>query len=46
MEYFPQKKAAIAIQFNTDYSRALKKGTRGYILEFAKILFDATPGGK
>ena len=38
MEYFPAHKVAIAIQFNTDAGRKLKKGLRAYIADFAKII--------
>jgi hypothetical protein len=38
MEYFPQYKVAIAIQFNTDAGRKLKRAPRGYIAEVAKIV--------
>ncbi len=39
MEYFPQYKAAIAVQFNTDDFRKLKKRPREYVAEVAKIVF-------
>ena len=38
MEYFPQYKVSIAIQFNTDAGRTLKRPPRGYIAEVAKIV--------
>jgi D-alanyl-D-alanine carboxypeptidase len=38
MEYFPEHKVAIAIQFNTDAGRKLKKGLRAYIADFAQII--------
>lgn len=38
MEYFPQKKTAIAVQFNTDARRQIKLGLRTYIAEVAKII--------
>jgi D-alanyl-D-alanine carboxypeptidase len=38
MEYFPEHKVAIAIQFNTDAGRKLKKGLRAYIADFARIV--------
>jgi D-alanyl-D-alanine carboxypeptidase len=40
MEYFPDKKAAIAVQFNTDAVRSIKKSPRAVLLETAEILFD------
>lgn len=38
MEYFPEYKVAIAVQFNTDNGRKLKKGLRAYIADFARIV--------
>ncbi|MBA3713191.1 MAG: beta-lactamase family protein [Pyrinomonadaceae bacterium] len=38
MEYFPQHKIAIAIQFNTDAGRKLKKSPRAYIADIGKII--------
>jgi D-alanyl-D-alanine carboxypeptidase len=38
MEYFPEKKIAIAVQFNTDAGRQIKRGLRAYIAEVAKII--------
>ena len=38
MEYFPQHGVAIAIQFNTDEGRRLKRPPRRYIAEIAKII--------
>jgi len=38
MEYFPEHRIAVAIQFNTDESKRLKRGLRAYILEIARIL--------
>jgi D-alanyl-D-alanine carboxypeptidase len=38
MEYFPSKKVAIAVQFNTDASRTIKSGLRAYINEVARII--------
>jgi D-alanyl-D-alanine carboxypeptidase len=40
VEYFPEKKVAIAVQFNTDAGRTLKKGLRAYIGDVAKIVLD------
>jgi D-alanyl-D-alanine carboxypeptidase len=39
MEYFPERKVAIAVQFNTDSTRAIKKSPRGLVLEIAEMLF-------
>jgi len=39
MEYFPQYKAAIAVQFNTDDLRKLKKNTHGFVAEVARLVF-------
>jgi D-alanyl-D-alanine carboxypeptidase len=38
MEYFPEHRVAIAIQFNTDHGRKLKRGARAYIAEVARIV--------
>lgn len=38
MEYFPEKRIAIAVQFNTDTGRQIKRGLRAYIAEVAKII--------
>jgi D-alanyl-D-alanine carboxypeptidase len=38
MEYFPEYRVAIAIQFNTDAGRKLKKGLRAYIADVARIV--------
>jgi len=38
MEYFPQHKIAVAVQFNTDDGRALKKGLRAYIADAMRII--------
>ena len=38
MEYFPQNKIAVAVQFNTDDARAMKKGLRAYIADAMRII--------
>lgn len=38
MEYFPQHKIAVAVQFNTDDARAMKKGLRAYIADGMRII--------
>lgn len=38
MEYFPQQRIAVAVQFNTDAGRTLKKAPRGYIAEAMKVI--------
>ncbi len=38
MEYFPQHKIAVAVQFNTDNARALKKDLRAYIGDAMRII--------
>lgn len=43
MEYFPDQKVAIAVQFNTDIGQKLKRGPRGYLFEVAKILLGEKP---
>lgn len=40
MEYFPQYKAAIAVQLNTDDFRKLKKNTHGFVAEVARLVFN------
>lgn len=42
MEYFPAQKIAIAIQFNTDAGRQLKKGPRSYLLDIARVVIAET----
>lgn len=38
MEYFPQHKIAVAVQFNTDDGRAMKKGLRAYIADAMRVI--------
>lgn len=38
MEYFPQNRVAVAVQFNTDAGRTLKKGPRAYIADAMQII--------
>ncbi len=40
MEYFPNEKIAVAIQFNTDSVRQLKKGPRRYLLDIAHVVIN------
>lgn len=42
MEYFPQHKIAVAVQFNTDDARAIKKGLRAYIADAMRIIIAST----
>jgi D-alanyl-D-alanine carboxypeptidase len=42
MEYFPDHKFAVAIQFNTDASRKLKRSLRAYIADIARIIASET----
>lgn len=44
MEYFPEHKIAIAIQFNTDNGRRLQKGLRAYIADFARLVIGTRRG--
>lgn len=44
MEYFPAQKIAIAIQFNTDAGRQLKKSPRSYLLDMAHVVIAETAG--
>jgi D-alanyl-D-alanine carboxypeptidase len=38
VEYFPDHKVAIAVQFNTDVTRSIKKGQRAYVGDVAEII--------
>ena len=38
MEYFPEQKVAIAVQFNTDGARTIKKGLRAVIGDVAELI--------
>jgi D-alanyl-D-alanine carboxypeptidase len=40
VEYFPKHKVAVAVQFNTDAGRAIRKGLRAYIGDVARIVLD------
>jgi len=40
MEYFPNEKIAVAIQFNTDSVRQLKKGPRRYLIDIAHLVIN------
>jgi D-alanyl-D-alanine carboxypeptidase len=44
MEYFPKHRMAIAVQFNTDNFRQLKKRPHAYVAEMAKIVFGDPDG--
>ena len=48
VEYFPQRKTSIALQFNTDDLRKLKRHPHAFVMEAAKIVFgepsSAAPG--
>ncbi|MBX9579329.1 MAG: beta-lactamase family protein [Gemmataceae bacterium] len=41
VEYFPDHKVAVAVMFNTDIGRSLKKGLRGYIADVAEVVLPA-----
>lgn len=41
VEYFPEYKVAIAVQFNTDIGKAIKKGPRGYVADVARAVLPA-----
>jgi D-alanyl-D-alanine carboxypeptidase len=43
MEYYPEQKIAVAIQFNTDNGRALKKGIRAYTNDIARVVISLMP---
>jgi D-alanyl-D-alanine carboxypeptidase len=38
VEYFPEHKVAIAVQFNTDEGKSLKKGLRAYVGDAAALV--------
>ena len=38
--YFPERKVAIAVQFNTDIGPSLKKGVPAYLIDVARIVFE------
>jgi hypothetical protein len=38
MEYFPQQRIAVAVQFNTDAGRTMKQGPRTYIADAMRII--------
>jgi D-alanyl-D-alanine carboxypeptidase len=38
MEYFTEPRLAVAVQFNTDAVRRLKRSPRGYVAEIARVL--------
>jgi D-alanyl-D-alanine carboxypeptidase len=42
MEYFPDYKVAVAVQFNTDFGQRLKRSPRAYIAEIMKIIAGVT----
>jgi len=46
MEYFPEHRFAVAIQFNTDAVRQLKKGPRGYVLDIARVVINEAASRK
>lgn len=41
MEHFPEQKVAIAMQFNTDSARAIKKSPRAVLMEAAEVILGA-----
>lgn len=38
VEHFPEHGLTIAVQFNTDHGRKLKRSTHGYVVEIAKMI--------
>ncbi|MBN8600153.1 MAG: beta-lactamase family protein [Planctomycetes bacterium] len=40
LAYFPERKTAIAVQFNTDANTTLKKSVSAYLMDVAQILFE------
>ena len=38
MEYFPERRISVAIQFNTDAMRAIKRSPRAYIAEIMRVI--------
>ena len=43
VEYFPKHGVAVAVQFNTDVGRSLKKGLRAYIGDAAAVVLPGKP---
>ena len=41
VEYFSDHKVAIAVQFNTDVGKSIKKGLRAYIGDVAELILEA-----
>jgi D-alanyl-D-alanine carboxypeptidase len=37
--YFPERRVAVAVQFNTDIGKSLKKGVPAYVTDMARIIF-------
>jgi len=40
VEYFADRRVAVAVQFNTDAGRSIKKGLRAYVGDVAKLILD------
>jgi D-alanyl-D-alanine carboxypeptidase len=40
VEYFPEHKVAVAVQFNTDAGRSLGQGPRAYVRDVAKVVVE------
>ena len=40
VEYFPELQIAVAVQFNTDNGRQLKRSLRAYVAEIVRVLLD------
>lgn len=45
MYYLPEKKLALAVQFNTDMGRSIKMNPRAFLWEIAKVILEE-PAGK
>ena len=41
MAYYPERKVAIAIQFNTDIGQSLKKGPSAYLTDVTRVMMGA-----
>jgi D-alanyl-D-alanine carboxypeptidase len=40
VEYFPEHKVAVAVQFNTDVGRSIKKGLRAYVGDVVRVVLE------
>lgn len=43
MFYLPEKKLALAVQFNTDNGRSIRMNTRAFLWEIARVILESQP---